>query len=201
MRVVVDLDRNAKNVINMIALAAHRKLTDGIHKGTKLAAQYVLMEVIKKIESRSYMGLAHSTLVLRAFDGYGNIPLKRTGALVRSIAREVNSAYEAEVGLLYRRAKTGNKGPDNFANIGKTLHDGSIIKITDAMRRAFARRMGAIEAASGAKFRRPAGSAGKGFIRIPPRPFIKDVFEDPQVIARIEQIYMEQIELAVKGLT
>ena len=199
--VVVDLDRNAQNTINMIHLAAHGRLQSGIEKGTKLAAQYVLAQIILKIENRSYLTLAHSTLVLRAFDGYGNIPLKRTGALVRSIAREITAYNSAEVGLLFRRAKSGKKGPDSFANIGKALHDGTTIKITDAMRRAFARRMGAIEAATGTRFRRPAGGgSGKGFIRIPGRPFIKDVFEDKDVVARIEQIYLEAIEKEVKQI-
>lgn len=192
MRLTVEFDKKSISLMKKFSLAAHGQLNVAVGKGTKLAAQYVLAEVIKRIESRRYAPLAHRTRILRAFDGYGNIPLKRTGALVRSITREIKSETEAEIGLLVQRS-AGPKGPGNFRNIGQIIHDGAVIKVTDAMRKAFARRMGAIERAAGGKFRRPAGG-GSGVIRIPPRPFIKDVFEDPKVLERVTEIYVETLE-------
>ena len=195
MRLQVVLDKNIDKFQNQLKLAMQGELAATIEAGTKLAAEYLIKEIITRIRDGRYEKLSPLTLLLKRFDGYGEIPLIRTGALIRSINKEMKAYNTAQVGLLLQRKKSGrNGGPDSFENIGKILHDGAVIKVTEKMRIAFARRLAAIERKAGVTLNQDRPGSGAGVIRIKPRPFIKDVFEDPKVIAEVEKIFTETFQ-------
>jgi hypothetical protein len=170
------------------AAAFEGNLHQAALRGTKLACQYVMAEIIMRIKEGKYAKNSPLTTLLKKHEGYGDIPLVRTGGLIRSITTDVVHAYMGQVGLL-KKGK-GKDGTD-YANIGELLHNGGTFGVTQSMRLAFIRRFGHVLGPS-----KPG--SGKGYVRIKPRPFIKDVFEDPIVLAKVELIYNTAIK-AVLG--
>jgi len=178
----VKLGKNWLLLDRKLELALKGELHKQIEKGTKKSMQLVLKEIVQRIRDGKYQKLASTTLLLRSFDGHGDTPLLRTGGLIRSIATDLTNEFEGEVGLLMKRKGRG----EDFSNIGELLHDGGSVRVTDAMKRAFIRKLGA----TGLTVR---PGSGTGIIRIPPRPFIKDVFDDARVQKGIEDIYFDAI--------
>lgn len=182
-------------------LAFDGELKIGAEKGTKKAVQFVIAEIQNRIRAGRYRKLSPLTRMMRTLEGYSTTPLLRRGALVRSITGDVETAWKASVGLLStfgsqrgRDPTTGKfkKGEQRESNLGRLLHDGGLIKVTDKMRQAFARRMKRAALKNNASLL-PPQKKGKGYIKIPPRPFIKDVFDDPAVMKKIEEIYYQEI--------
>lgn len=164
----------------------------------RTAVLFIMAEIVNKIEGREFKKLSPLTRFVRGLEGYSDIPLKRTGALVRSISTDVENAFVGHVGLL-KKGKGGGRDPrsgrftsPDFSNIGELLHDGGRVKITDAMRRSFIRHLGRQMSKQGVRLLNNRGSK-KGVLRIPPRPFIKSVMEDPRVIAKVEAMYFQAI--------
>ena len=86
-----------------------------------------------------------------------------------------------------------SRGKD-LSNIAKLLHDGGTIKITDKMRRAFMRKLGAMAKRSGVTLRQPAGGSKKSRIRIPGRKYISDVFLSTRFQLETKRIYEREIK-------
>lgn len=186
------------------ALAADGKLAEAAERGTKKATLYVMTEIHNRIRGAKYRKLSPLTSTIKSLEGFSQTPLVRRGALLRAITRDVISPYEGVVGI-NKQAK-GARGRDpvtgkfttaEIANVAYTLHEGARIRITDKMKRAFMRRITRLmKNAGGGSLMKKRGSS-KGFIRIPPRPFIKDVFDDFMVLQKVQEIYNVEIRAAV----
>lgn len=174
--------------------AAQGKLAPIAERAMKKATLMALTEITDRIRAGKYKRLAPLTAMLKNLEGYSNVPLIRRGALIRSISREVLSPYKGVVGV----KKTGkSRGGQSLSNIAVGLHEGMRIRITDKMRRAFARKLGAMGKKVGGVSRIGGHRGASRILRIPPRPYIKAVFEDAAFIAKVEEIFW--VELS-KGL-
>jgi len=171
------------------ALAFDGSLKVASERALRKASLYALSEIHNKIKGGRYTRLAPLTLLLRQLEGYGSTPLVRRGRLLRALTHDVINQTEAHVGLTLNAFKD-RKG--NTSNIGKLLHDGGTIRVTEAMRRAFMRKLGRLSQKKGVSLVKRRGSS-KGRIRIKPRRYIGDVFEDAMVARKIESIYFESL--------
>lgn len=184
-------------VFQQWAAALQGNLQASVQRATKQVALYLVQEITQRIFDKKYAPNAALTIFLKEAGGYGTTPLVRTGrvgGLVRSITRELlDNDMATEVGVLTRKSGKGGRH-----NIGELLHNGGTIKITAAMRRAFMRRLKAIERATGKQAPPPPGR--KAVIRIPPRPFVRDVFQDARVIANVEDIYLRELRKGALGI-
>lgn len=175
---------------HIFSAAFQGKLQQASRQATKKAVLFMLSKIDERIRSGRYKKLSPLTKLMRQMEGFGDTPLLRRGGLVRALTTDVVSAFEGNVGLL--KTVKGKGGPKDFTNIGPLLHDGGRIKITAAMRRAFARRINRLAAKQGVSLLNNRGSS-KNVVRIPSRPFMSEVFDDPMVAAQVEQIYFDEI--------
>lgn len=169
-------------------------------RAMKKATLMAMTEIQDRIRAGKYKKLAPLTSTLKSMEGYSQTPLIRTGALMRAITRDVLGPYTGVVGI-NKNAK-GKRGRDpqtgkftaaEISNVALTLHEGARIKITDKMKKAFMRRLKmAAKKAGGASMLRRRGSS-KGIMRIPPRPFIKEVFEDGAFVAKLENLFWTEL--------
>lgn len=169
-------------------------------KAMKKATLMALTEITDRIRAGRYKKLAPLTGMMRSLDGYGQTPLIRSGALLRAITKDVLGPYSGVVGI--NKNARGKRGRDKqtgkftsaeIANIAETLHEGARIKITPEMKQAFARRMrAALKKNGGGSMLQRRGSS-KGVIRIPPRPFIKAVFEDDAFVRKVEELFWSEL--------
>ena len=170
-------------------LAFQGKLNIASRIATRRAVQSALSRIVRRMKAGRYKKLAPLTLFLRQLEGYGDTPLMKTGALVRAITTDVVNDYMGQVGVL--RSAKSSSGED-FSNVALLLHDGGRIRITDAMRRSFMKRMGILAAKNGVSLLKRRGSK-KNVLRIPPRRYIEEIFEDQAFITAVHQIYDKAI--------
>lgn len=163
-------DKYAKRFKKNIELASRAAVA--------LAVQHALYEIDTRLRDKKYEKLATLTRLGRSMSGHSNTPLIRTGGLRRSISTEVLDAFTGVVGVNRQQG----------FNLALLLHEGGSIPITDAMRRSFMRKF------SGLKKR----STGKTHIRIPPRRFIADVFDDSKFEQDIRRIFLKQLQIKLK---
>lgn len=194
----VEWDAGMDQFITWLA-AAEGNLANIAEKSMKKATLMAMTEIQDRIRQGRYKKLAPLTATLKGMEGYSNTPLIRTGALMRAITRDVLSPYEGVVGINKnargrkgRDPKTGQFTSAEISNIAFTLHEGARIKITDKMKKAFMRRMKMAAKKSGSSLVKRRGSS-KGIMRIPPRPFIKDVFDDQAFVNKIEDIFWNDL--------
>lgn len=187
-----DLDK-----FSLYLQALQGELAPAAERAMKKATLAAMTEITDRIRAGKYKKLSPLTATLKNLEGYSDLPLIRTGALIRSISREVLSPYKGVVGVNKNARMRKRGGSTDIGSIAVGLHEGMRIRVTDKMRRAFMRKLGAAaKKAGGASFLRRRGSS-KGIIRIPPRPFIKAVFEDAAFIAKVEGIFWDEIYKAV----
>ena len=178
--------------------SAQGKLAPIAERAMKKATLMAMTEITDRIRAGKYKRLSPLTRMLKNLEGYSDIPLIRRGALIRSISREVLSPYKGVVGVNKNAKSRSGKGKSvDVGSIALGLHEGMRIRITDKMRRAFARKMGALGKKVGGVSRMRGASGGARILRIPPRPYIKAVFEDAAFVAKVEEIFW--VELS-KGL-
>ena len=146
--------------------------------------------IINRIKTGRYKKLTPLTAFLRQVEGYSDTPLMKTGALVRAITTDVVNDYLGQVGVL-RQAKSSNG--EDFSNVALLLHDGGRIKITEAMRRAFMRRLGYLAKKHGFTLLKGSRGSKKNVLRIAPRRYIEEVFEDQAFIKAAELIFDKAI--------
>lgn len=159
-----------------------------IRQSTLLGQQLI----IQRIRAKEYTPNAGTTLLIKKSLGFGDIPLVKTGRIIRAIATETLNPFEGVVGLLANRRASGGKGV-KMSNIGELLHDGGTIRVTPAMARAAAR---AFAAANPGKARTRV--TPKGIIRIPPRPFVERVFESIQFRFGVRKIYARLLKIQLE---
>lgn len=141
------------------------------------------------------------------FKGGTSQPLKGTkGAdLFNSVAYEVASWSTAYVGV--------NRYNNEGYNIGKIVHEGVTIKVTQPMRNLFYLlwlvSVGSVEASALTGRAKEIYDATKGahilpiapktlFIRIPPRPFLKDTIEDSSTRAVVKENWRKAVEATLR---
>ena len=176
----------------MWVAAFEGNLSKASRAAVKKSVQFALAEIDKGIRGGNYAALSSLTAQIRGMENYGNTPLLRTGGLIRAVTTEIVDDFTGIVGVK-KNASTSRRGRDAsgrfsseaMANIAELLHEGTTIKITPAMRRAFARKFGGRLSVS--------GGAGKSTIRIPPRPFIGAVFDNPAFVKRVERFFADEL--------
>jgi hypothetical protein len=153
-------------------IAAHISSTPFFHSALEKAMHQEALRfqsaVIRGIDSGAPGGkqfAPHSplTIALRSSGGFGGSKvLIHTAALRNSTTVKRMGRGTFIVGV-YRRAARG-------ANIAAVHEFGASIRITPKMRRFLAAKMREAGVA-------PSGGPGTGYIRIPPRPFLRPVFD------------------------
>lgn len=192
-------DSGMDKFISFLA-AMEGKLGPISEKAMKKATLMAMGEIQQRIKDGKYRRLSPLTATLKSMEGYSQTPLIRTGSLMRAITRDVLGPYKGVVGI--NKAAKGKRGRDpvtgkftaaEISNIAITLHEGARIRITDKMKRGFMRRMKmAAKKSGGASMIRRRGSS-KGILRIPPRPFIKEVFDDAKFIQKVEDLFWTEL--------
>ena len=179
-------------------LAARGELEKGIRRGTALATQYMLSDVVERIKNGKYKKLASLTLLMRRSEGHGSIPLLKKGRLIRAMSTDVVTPYRGRVGLL--AGQRASSGRATFARIGPLLHDGGVVHIKYKAWVRFMRFLAYKGILKKDDQKETIGRAQRGVnIRIPPRPFIKNPFNDRRNIAKIRQAYIQGIRKAIEG--
>lgn len=140
-------------------------------------------KIVEKLHSGDFLPLSKLTIASRMLAGFGGSkPLNVSGALAGAVTVHPNNstALTKFVGILRTaRAKGNGKGAgSNLANLGDIHENGRnfIVKMTDKMRKFL---FGVLFPAAGMTGGGGGGGHGTGYItvRIPPRPFVRPVFE------------------------
>lgn len=172
------------------ALAAQGNFARASRKAIRRASFSAMSRITRRIKTGKYKKLAPLTLLMRQMDNYSNTPLFKTGQLARSITSDLVSDFMGQVGVLKQaKSSSGNE----MANIALLLHNGGVIRITPKMRQAFARKLHIMAKKRGVSLLGGRGSK-KGRIRIPPRRYIQEVFEDPVFIAKAQEIFRQTMK-------
>ena len=194
----IKIQFNGFDEFQLYLAAMHGELGRISERAMKKATLMAMTEITDRIRGGRYKKLSPLTAFLKNLEGYSSTPLIRRGALLRSITREVVTPYKGVVGVNKNatwRKKGG--GTVDLGSIALGLHEGMRIRITEKMRIAFIRKMGALRAKAGGASMLSRRGSKKNIIRIPPRPFIKEVFDDPAFIVKVEDIFWAEM---TKGL-
>jgi hypothetical protein len=145
-----------------------------ISKATAVNTMLVVKEIKRRIRAKEYAPNSALTIALKG----SSTPLIDNADLFRSIQAHLIDSYRSFAGVL---RGTRSKDGGDLVNLAKMLHDGISIKMTPAMRRwIFAQlNQAGIEAGEVAGGGGAKKSKKPGWVVIPGRPFIKDVFDDP----------------------
>lgn len=182
-----------------------------IGQATELNAKLTEREVKKRIGKPSQPGwepLSDLTKDIKRSSGM----LFDKGELFKSITNKLINYKTAFIGVL-RTAKRKDGG--SMANIALVLHEGATIKVTQKMRRLFwvlwAARVGIVDAANLVGRAREIWERTRGkskiyklsdnttAIRIPGRPFFRDVFEDKAYLMTLKKNWEEAVSAALKA--
>jgi len=176
------------------------ELGKSAERSMKKATLMAMTEITDRIRDGKYKKLAPLTSAIKGLEGKSQTPLISSGALIRAITKDVVGPFKGVVGI--NKNARGKRGRDpatgkftsaEIANIAVGLHEGMRIQITDEMRQAFMRRLKAASAkAGGASMLKKRGSK-KGILRIPPRPYIRAVFEDAGFVRKVEDLFWNNL--------
>lgn len=171
-----------------------------IERATERNAILARDEMRLRVNARKYTANAPRTVILKG----GDLPLAgKTGspesaagasgggtgaALLKSLAYQMEGPLSAIVGVNRWANYRGRK------NIGKIVHDGVTIPVTERMRKYFY----FLAFKYGSKGFKPLHPRTKKIV-IPPRPFIKNVIDDPTVQARMRAQWEAAVDAAFGG--
>lgn len=175
-----------------------------IEKATKFNALMVQREIRARIRSGKYDKNAHLTQVIKG----SSKPLVNNADMWKSVSHQMVNPLTAWVGVM-RTAKSED-GEDLF-NLALALHEGETITVTDAMRLLFlilfeATRQGKatdvkLEGRAEQIYEQWKGEEpiyplkpDTELIVLPPRPFIRDVFDDKKIQAMCKQNWEKAIK-------
>lgn len=186
------------------------KMKEELRRATELNSKITEREVRKKIGKSSQAGwdpLSNLTMDIKRSKGM----LFDKGELFKAITSKVVSYKSAFIGVL-RTAK--GKGGQQLANVALVLHEGASIKVTQKMRRMFwalwAARVGIIDPANLVGRAREIWERTRGkaeiyklsgqttAIRIPSRPFIREVFENKDLLVKLKNNWEKAVDTALK---
>lgn len=175
-----------------------RRLQEELRKATTKNCLLVKSAMRKRIQDRAYLPNSPLTLAIKAPRTKPLIggPPGPGGDLFRAITHEVSVRADGEpvgfVGLLRTDTHKGTR-----YNIGIILHEGATIRVTPAMRRAVfakARRNG-----KGRRYLRDIAGPARGTWVIPPRPFVRDVIQDPAIQRALLREWEAGVDRALRG--
>lgn len=184
-----------------ILATAPKRLKDAQDKAVMQEAQFFRTKIVERLRSgapggQAFQPLAPTTLAIRRLRGAkGTKPLIVHGDLRNSIA-VVKEGDGVFVGVL-RSAKSGSGGP--LVNIAAVHEFGSrpiVLKITPKVRALLhaAFRKAGLDAPAGD---RP--STGIAVIRVPPRPFLRPVFEEYGAPEEVAKRFVERVAKLLGG--
>jgi len=176
------------------------RIESEMKRATRTNAAMVKREVREHLRSGSHAKNAPLTIFIKG----SSKPLVDRAQLFKSVHFRSQSAFRAEIGLL--------RGDTNI-NIALAVHEGATIPVTNAMRGMFA----ALQSASEGKrepgslrgrakelyARRPQGwkalKPSTTSIRIPARPFLREVIERPELNNAVARNWLAAAAAAIAG--
>jgi hypothetical protein len=141
-------------------------------KATGRSAKYILSQIRSRILSKSYVPNSLWTAKRKGFNSVAEaIPLVETGGLIReAIAAKRKSIGVWEVGVI--EDKTSRRTGAKASKYVRALHEGVTVTSTiRGVRRTF---------------------------RIPPRPFLRSVWEDMAVRGKVHKDWSDTIEMILR---
>jgi len=180
----------------MIELTIRGKLESAIKMAMRKSIKHIRQLIFTKLERGEYAKLSKLTILLRK--GQGVTPLIHRRELKRSIKEELVNSFHGKVGLLANNMASSKRA--TFKKVGPLLHNGGTIKIDLKKFMAFLGAAGVLNPNGPASLKNSgAGLTSMVTIKIPARPFIGSVFENPQTMKDVERIFFETIRKAVRG--
>lgn len=173
--------------------------------GVQVTAKVILREIRQNIKRGNYAGSRTPNAPLTRAIKRSSLPLADRGQLFKAITSKPIDWHSVEIGVV--------KGDDR-ANIALIVHEGVQIPVTDKMRRMF---QALAEASDGGRspstltgraaelWARMSGGwkalrASTDVIRIPPRPFIREVIEHPAIERFVAENLLKTTQRAIAGL-
>lgn len=174
-------------------------LNQNMMRATIEVGLWVSAEIRRRIRARRYTSNNPFTVLLKR----SSTPLVDDGDLFGAITHKPVDETSVFVGIF--RNITDDTGR-NLANLAELLHEGGAVPVTEAMRNMF-RVLAAVGRGElkrtqlrgrAAELAQELGQRLKQLkplkdsttiIRVPPRPFLKAVFTDPKVLARIKKTW------------
>ena len=159
---------------------------DEIKKATAKSVAMVLDKIEQGIKQKQFKSNSPLTQAIKGED----YPLKDTGDLLQILEYELKGQWEAFVGIL-RKGKTSHGG--DLYRVVQLLEEGFEVRITPEMRKALFAKAGGNIASGGT-------SSSAGVLRIPPRPFLRSVFESKSVHNEIFRNWEQGIQKALRRM-
>lgn len=183
-------------------------LKQNIRQATQRNAMRVVADIRKRITGRAYSPNAALTILIKK----STKPLVDDGDLFQAITHQMLNDKTAFVGALKATQVNGQSAAD----LAAILHEGATIAVTPAMRGLFfilaevgAGKKPASELTGrAADLAQRLGSRLKGIkplrastthIVIPPRPFLRESFEDPQILGKLKQEWERAVSSSLTG--
>ncbi len=152
-------------------LEGHWRISLGkrIDKVTGRAAEMIRAEIVNRIKDKEYESNALMTAIKKGFSGPDqSTPLIHTGRLIREGLLTDKVAHWVWKVGIIADLPASGGNGLSLFDIVPILHDGATIK------------------------------QGNRTVRIPPRPFLSNVFEDPKIIAKVQKMWEAEIKIIFK---
>lgn len=190
-----------------------RKFTNGeafngvlqkhVRKALIKASLLLLKEIKQRIRDKKYE--KNSTLTIRLMGGKKDVPLAKKLNLFRAMAYKLNGIWMSEVGFLSSAKSTGGATGKSIdiKKVVELMHSGYTINVTPKMLAAIFKSFDKMRTKKGRHtknaretlaFFQNKGGGGKTIWRVPPRPFMTEVLNDPKVDLMIRQCWREALE-------
>lgn len=178
-----------------------------VRKALIKASLLLLKEVKQRIRDRKYE--KNSTLTIRLMGGKKDVPLAKKLNLFRAMAYKLNDMWTSEVGFLSAAKSTGGVTGDSrdIKKVVELMHSGYTINVTPKMLAAIFKSFDKQRTKKGKltknaretlAFFQNKGGGGRSIWRVPPRPFMTDVLNDPKTDLMIRQCWREALEATFK---
>ncbi len=180
-----------------------------IRKAMIKASLFLIKEVKQRIKDEKYEANSDLTLALAK---KGNTPLYKMRNLVEALSYTLSGSFKAEVGHTVRAKTTGGVTgkSTNVQKAAELLHKGYTIRVTPKMRAAI---FAALAAKGNSKGKANKAKSTKQWFkdkqmytrlfgggsstltwRVPPRPYLTEVWKDTKVQEGVRKIWREALE-------
>ena len=185
-------------------------LHENVRRANTYLCLYIVKQIRREIQGGGYEKNAELTTLLKG----STKPLVGPGdaELFKAITKEIVNDFSAFVGVL--RSEKSASGED-LVNIAEVVHEGSTITVTEAMRGMFIAMAAAsrgdmpeskLEGRALELYNQLKGrgeiyplKADTTAITIPARPFVRKVFEDPEVMKRVQDTWAHAMKASFQG--
>lgn len=188
----------------MIGGVLRGNLEREIKKATIKNSLLVIREVGKKIRAKDFEENSPLTLALAR----NTIPLLKEKNMLDALSFQLRSSFVSEVGFIKNAQSTGGTTGNTIEmkKLVELMHTGYVIKVTPKMIAAIMAALNNRKTKRGNLTGRARkalhaigeneGGGGVKQFRVPPRPFMIQVFEDPRLIAEIKANWNEALQRA-----